>query len=149
VYHVHGFLPRDRRRNGADFLVFTDAQYWASVANPLALANRVFANALHDSHCVFVGLSMTDLNISRWLGLHANDVEQARLSDFDWSGGTGGASLVLSLRRALRRHHWVRTGERAGALLERHLLRRGVASVPVRDWERDFDRRLRAAFRVR
>ncbi len=148
VYHVHGFLPRDRRRTGADYLVFTDAQYWASMANPLGLANRVFANALHDSHCVFVGLSMTDLNVSRWLGLHAHDVEQARLSDFDWSGAAG-ADLVLSIRRSLRRHYWVRTDAPDLELLERHLLRRGVVSAPVRDWDRDFDRRMRAAFAVR
>jgi hypothetical protein len=148
VYHVHGFLPRDRRRAGADFLVFTDAQYQASMANPLGLANRVFANALHDSHCLFVGLSMTDLNVGRWLGLHAHDVEQARLSDFEW-GGDGGRELLLSLHRSLRRHYWVRTDARDVQALERHLLRRGVVSAPVRDWERDFDDRMRVAFRVR
>jgi hypothetical protein len=146
VYHVHGFLPRDRRRNAADFLVFTDAQYWASMANPLSLANRVFANALHDSHCIFVGLSMTDLNISRWLGMHANDVESARLSDLDWGGGDG--DLVLSIRRALRRHYWVRTSSKDLELLERHLLRRGVVAAPIRDWDHDFARRMRAAFGV-
>ena len=84
IYHIHGYLPRVRKsgRDAPDTLVFTDRQYWDSVASPASFANRVMANALHDSHCVFVGLSMTDVNLMRWLGTHASEVRNDKRSEF-------------------------------------------------------------------
>jgi hypothetical protein len=105
VYHVHGYLPRDDRRGAEDSLVFTDAQYWASMANPLSIANRVFTHALHDSHCIFIGMSMRDMNVNRWLGAHAHDVESARMSQFAWRGD-GARGSHRSILKSLRRHYW-------------------------------------------
>ena len=68
---MHGYLPQRAsapwHEPAPDALVFTDAQYWASSASPHSYANRVMATALHDSHCVFVGTSMSDVNVLRWL----------------------------------------------------------------------------------
>ena len=50
--------------------MFTDEQYWRAVGSPGRFASRVFAEAL-SGRCVFIGLSMTDLNIIRWLALDA------------------------------------------------------------------------------
>ena len=75
-YHLHGFLPREAvwHEDAPESLVFTDAQYWATVASPLSFANKIMSHALHDSHCVFVGLSMTDINLIRWLGTSSNEI---------------------------------------------------------------------------
>src|SRR5204863_4742116 len=81
VYHIHGFLPSNIASNyggppGRTFstlydhmLVFTDAQYWSTSATALAFANRVMLSALSESQCLFIGLSMTDINLLRWLAL--------------------------------------------------------------------------------
>jgi hypothetical protein len=83
VYHLHGFLPRKPtreaiksidHRNTKDMIVFSDSSYWEMVSAPCALSNVVFQNALHDSHCIFLGCSMTDLNIIRWLAVRHNEV---------------------------------------------------------------------------
>ena len=137
VYHVHGYLPRDRNaaREAPDTLVFTDMQYWDSVASPSSFANRVVGNALHDSHCVFIGLSMHDINLMRWLGNYASEVQRDKLSDFVGRGKTPRAARKAS-GRALRRHYWIRTeADDRDGLLKEHLYRRGVYSVSVPDWD--------------
>ena len=56
-----GFIPSDAKlsRNYAHTLVFTDSQYWATTTSLLSLPNTIMGSALHDSTCIFVGLSMT------------------------------------------------------------------------------------------
>jgi SIR2-like domain len=94
VYHVHGYVPMvpltrqgetaldrvfESARRSFDspehMLVFSDLQYWRSTATPLSFANHVFSNALSDGHCLFIGLSMTDANILRWLALRRLELE--------------------------------------------------------------------------
>ncbi|MBF5046016.1 hypothetical protein FGE12_26625 [Aggregicoccus sp. 17bor-14] len=147
LYHLHGFLPSGpgmRERRGArtprwheeapDALVFTDAQYWASVAEPMSFANRVMSFVLHDSRCVFVGLSMTDLNLLRWLALRANEVEADKAAQFARARASG-PRVLRAQRQALCRHFWVRAppapGEDATAFLARYLDLRGVRSVEL------------------
>src|SRR4029434_1836816 len=95
VYHLHGFVPRtpnsytvDKAGGSiadadpsAESLVFTDEQYWRLVGNPTGFASRIFCNALSDC-CVFIGLSMTDMNILRLLAQDAiarsDDCRRAR-----------------------------------------------------------------------
>ncbi len=75
-YHLHGYLPREAEwhEDAPESLVFTDAQYWASVSSPMSFANKIMSHALHDSHCIFIGLSMTDINLIRWLGTSYNEI---------------------------------------------------------------------------
>ena len=157
TYHLHGFLPinvlkdaprwaRPRRRTrgsqqtGQDLehmteavpesLVFTDSQYWTSVATPLAFANFVFANALHDSSCIFIGLSMTDLNIVRWLGLHTAEFRSEFERELAYMGRwdiRGPASYT--------RHWWIRPDSSdPSGLLRSFFSRRGVYSYKLRHW---------------
>lgn len=144
IYHVHGYLPRSQRRGASDSLVFTDAQYWESAAEPFSIANRVFSTALHDSHCLFVGLSMTDYNINRWLGLHAHDVQSAKIDEVNWYGRSG-KGLRRSIPASLRRHYWLRT-DGDNQLMDQHMLRRGVVPVKVHDWTDDFRKLIASAF---
>ena len=155
VYHLHGFLPQSPRArwhtHAADALVFTDAQYWASVAMPTSFPNRVMQFALHDSHCVFIGCSMTDLNVARWLSVHASEVAADKASQFAARPEPSRKATRTATQRALARHTWVRTrgtdreADAAGDFLSDWLATRGVQSVALPDWDA-LDALLREAF---
>jgi len=155
VYHLHGFLPQSSRArwhtHAADALVFTDAQYWASIATPASFPNRVMQFALHDSHCVFIGCSMTDLNVARWLSVHASEVAADKASQFAARPEPSQKATRAATQRALARHTWVRTrggdrdGDAAGDFLSDWLATRGVQSVTLTDWDA-LDALLREAF---
>lgn len=140
VYHLHGYLPRPGRtreesktglwRGAPDGLVFTDLQYWRSLASPMSFGNRVMAHALHDSHCVFVGLSMTDVNVMRWLGLRAVEFERDKQSQHGER-----ASAARRASESLAKHYWIRrTSDDPSGTLGTLLERRGVRSIVIEDW---------------
>jgi len=136
VYHLHGYLPQNPRarwHHGApDSLVFTDAQYWSGVAEPMGFANRVMNFALHDSRCVFVGLSMTDLNLMRWLAVRTNQIEADKANQFELAPE---AATRKAIRRAMDRHFWVRPeSDDPSGFTSRWLALRGVEAVTVPGW---------------
>lgn len=139
VYHVHGYLPEDERdpEGSGRTLVFTDDQFWSTTASPLSFANRVVANALYDSQCVFAGLSMRDVNLMRWLALRFEEV----VSDARAHGEN-------HPEQALRRHFWIHTAhDDPTGILRGILARRGVSSVEIASWEDDeFGALLRSCF---
>jgi hypothetical protein len=150
VYHLHGFLPRKQStliwRESADTLVFTDSDYWATVASPLSFANRVIAHALHDTTCLFIGLSMHDVNVLRWIGLryHAIAEDKAaqrgrKLRDEE--------TRHRSVRTALERHFWIRPdSDDSDGLITDLMRERGVTSVRIESWGAPLGELLRAAF---
>ncbi len=147
VYHVHGFLPRDgatqRWRDAPDTLVFTDAEYWATAASPLTFANRVMAQALHDSSCLFVGLSMTDVNLIRWLGIRYNAIRD----DIAAQGMYSGSAARARTREALQRHFWLRRDESDPTqLIGDLLLARGIRSVSLEGWGAPFQKLMLSCF---
>lgn len=127
VYHVHGYLPEDTEdpAGSAQTLVFTDDQFWSTTASPLSFANRVVANALHDSQCIFVGVSMRDVNLMRWLAVRYEEVAaDARAHDEDPASAE------------LRRHFWVHSANTdPSGILTDILRRRGVHSVEIPSWD--------------
>jgi hypothetical protein len=152
IYHLHGFIPKDPsayqlyHEDGLisdappapESLVFTDEQYFRTVGNPTGFGSRVFQSALR-GNCVFVGLSMTDINILRWL---ANDAIE-RADDFrrlstEWSG----TEAEFTIGEELRRHYWIATGSAADSaageadpdLLTITLDRRGVRGIRIPSW---------------
>ena len=150
VHHVHGFLPRGGAFVGFSEhkLVFTDSQYWDSGTSQASLANRTMNTALADSQCIFIGLSMTDPNLLRWLGLRYNEIardtrEQARRIE------QAGASSPLAgafdtdriddrIHSRLAGHFWIRTpDDDPTGLLSEFLLMRGVEAVEIRSWNDD------------
>jgi hypothetical protein len=138
VYHVHGFLPQPgtplMQHEAADTLVFTEAQYWSSFAEPTSFPNRVILGALHDSVCIFIGLSMTDLNIARWLGVRANAMTRDRERR---ASAAATRRSLRSTQAALDHHFWIRskpTPESAEAYVTALLRRRGVRAIDLDDW---------------
>jgi hypothetical protein len=153
IYHLHGEVPQDpseavRLRSLEHTLVFTDSQYWASTTSLLSLPNTIMGAALHDSTCIFVGLSMTDGNVLRWLALRAlefaTDVER-------WHGHGARpdpAAVSTETARRLRRHFWIRPpSDDPSGLLSEFLDARGVVPVEVDGWTGpSFDDLLRTCF---
>ena len=120
----------------AESLVFTDEQYWRSVGNLSGFASRVFLSALSD-RCVFIGLSMTDLNIIRWLAINAIERgDDFRAMARGWYGG----EMEHILWRDLSRHYWITEAPKAKEtafgtrVLHQTLERRGVNRIVIPSW---------------
>lgn len=150
VYHVHGYLPRRparRTEEARDVLCFTDAQYWRSVAAPMSFPNRTIAHALHDSHCIFIGLSMTDVNLMRWLGVRFNEVVDDKAAHYLSSKNPNPRRLRDAQRRALSRHYWItdRSWDRFD-FVPNHLGHRGVRTVELKSWGAPFAELMKRTF---
>lgn len=168
IYHVHGFLPSDLW--GPDLgvermLVFTDSQYWSTSANASSFANRVVNTALSEGVCFFIGLSMKDINLLRWLALRTLERDRDQLdfvkarwlkwlvdrkpeTDSDNLDAvqeflTAGSMRTPGLDRTFNRHFWIRPpGTDPSRFLSDFLHDRGVSSVDIDDWDGPSFRRL-------
>ena len=157
IYHLHGFVPQHPSRypfrtwDGGEIikarllvesLVFSDEQYWRTVANPAGFASRTFVHAL-SGVCVFIGLSMTDLNIIRWLAQYAAEAKhEFRLMAAEWKDAD---EVEFDGREELSRHFWI-TDQKAdepseeitsdfGVYVLRQLLGlRGVQVIEIPSW---------------
>jgi hypothetical protein len=147
VYYIHGFLPKSMKRYAyqGDRLVFTDAQYWSTSATALAFANRVMLSALSESRCVFIGLSMTDINLLRWLALRTlewdRDVDELQRHGQkeelpgDELARTTNEILVDFVRIAFYQHFWIRPGsDDPTGFLSKFLSTRGIQTVELNNW---------------
>ncbi len=76
IYHLHGTLDARkenflRRENfPSDLLpdvVFTESQYYNTIANPGSFVNHTPQSILRQHNVLFIGISLDDLNIRRWL----------------------------------------------------------------------------------
>lgn len=135
IFHIHGYLPPAHHRIARQVdhtFVFTDAQYWSTSASALAFANRLVAYTLSEGRCIFIGLSMTDINLLRWLALRTLE------KDHDCSEATTGAEwmqTVSGLRKAFVRHFWIRPAQDdSSGLLTEFLKERGIKSVEISGW---------------
>ena len=129
-------------------LVFTDTQYWRATTSAMSLPNHIMATSLHDSHCVFIGLSMTDINLLRWFAMRhiqlIEDQEQRAQSIRFHREAREETPPSPRLRRAfippwkLRRHFWIRPeGDDPSGFLSEFLWHRGIAAVPITSWADD------------
>ena len=150
IYHLHGFAPASIKglygKRWSKFprlydhnLVFTDAQYWFTTAQPLTFANSVMSWMLSESHCMFVGLSMTDINVLRWLALRTLELER------------DAEEVPIAFRRQAGiqvRHVWVRPKkDDPSGFLSEFLAFRGIASLEIESWSSaHFDRLIRRCF---
>ncbi len=70
IHHVHGFLPQDVENYnglGESLLVFSEESYHVLLSDPFSWSNIVQVNALRESTCLLIGLSVTDPNLRRLL----------------------------------------------------------------------------------
>lgn len=142
IFKVERFFPKQYLRMYAHMLVFTDAQYWSSASSILSFANRTMGAAMHDSHCIFIGLSMTDINLLRWLALRQVEFDKAEEQFLRaWAGNAESKSEIpfldtTSVRKKLSRHFWIRpASDDPTGFLSKFLENRGVHSVEIASWE--------------
>lgn len=146
IYHIHGFLPSGRLPNQRRYdymFVFTDAQYWSTSASALTFANRVMSWALSEGRCMFIGLSMTDINLLRWLALRTLERDRdlaEMLRDPRVSPGS-----VHVMRREFERHSWIRPrSDDPSGFISKFLRLRGIEAVEIKSWPGESFRRLLA-----
>lgn len=132
IYHIHGFLAQRPQFYDLEYmLVFSDLQYWSTSASALTFANRIVSWALTESCCLFVGLSMTDINLLRWLALRTLEFER------DVSAAVESNRItVKGLLNSFPRHFWIRPDSSdPSGFLTRFMRLRGIESVEIRDWK--------------
>ncbi|MCG5279494.1 SIR2 family protein [Providencia rettgeri] len=79
VYHVHGFLPEDRKAyEGLDksTLVFSEEGYHQIYSDSYHWSNLVQLNSLRENNCLMIGLSMTDPNLRRLLDISSKNIDR-------------------------------------------------------------------------
>ena len=93
IYHVHGFIPRDKTLPGLP--VLSEKEYHKLYSRMHHWANVVQLNALYTTTCFFIGFSMTDPNQRRLLDL-------ARNVDFDSIDSDKAQHYIFLRRQRLR-----------------------------------------------
>ena len=81
VYHVHGFLPEDRKTYDSlenSTLVFSEEGYHQIYSDPYHWSNLVQLNSFRENNCLMVGLSMTDPNLRRLLDISSKNIERSK-----------------------------------------------------------------------
>ncbi len=145
IFHLHGLLtsedavaegvfrkPRQRlpALDAPSSLVFTEEQYWEVSSTPAGFANHIMQSALSTSHCLFLGLSMRDINILRWLGLRGLEHERSFVSRAGLHFADADESVRYASEKrfeALIQHYWM--ANQPDAILQEILARRGVITL--------------------
>jgi len=81
IYHVHGYLPRDRdgfQHLDQSLLAFSEEAYHQLYTDPYHWTNIVQLNSLRENTCIFVGLSLADPNLRRLLDIGARGITSPR-----------------------------------------------------------------------
>jgi hypothetical protein len=109
VYYLHGWLDmRERRQGGAvrePPLVFKESEYFSTIASPSSFANNTAQHFFQRGRVLFIGTSLEDLNVRRWLfnaflgrrSAHASRLESRRVAH------AGSEAYAASIR-----HFWLR-----------------------------------------
>ncbi|NCG50732.1 SIR2 family protein [Serratia fonticola] len=121
VYHVHGFLPEDRKHyDGLDksTLVFSEEGYHHIYSDSYHWSNFVQLNSFRENNCLMVGLSMTDPNLRRLLDISSKNIERSKhftfmkrisSSEFCYEEIAGKKLKIIenieSAEKFLERHH--------------------------------------------
>jgi hypothetical protein len=152
IVHAHGFLCHpdekdsptysaskndkgegNRARGGRmpafdapNMLVFRDLDYWRMTANPSSFANHTLLQAMASTRCIFVGLSMRDLNLLRWLGALAAEHEDAWRARWHLHFQQGSESLAKGNAWARKRTKHVWLTEIKDPTLHRYMSYRGI-----------------------
>jgi hypothetical protein len=70
IYHLHGWLDVREQRERAIVtppLVFRESEYFDTIGNPNAFANYTAQSLFQRRNVLFIGTSMEDVNVRRWL----------------------------------------------------------------------------------
>jgi hypothetical protein len=164
VYHLHGVLdvrgenilrcpPQSVRADTLQTLtedllpdlVFRESEYYEAIANPVSFVNHTPQSFLRRLNALFIGTSLDDLNIRRWLHDSFRERVEHRtkyLREFYWEEFP---AAEYEARLESVRHFWLRTQTEKGQnnrqwrvpkdSVDRVMANLGVQVV----WCRDFD----------
>jgi len=128
IYHLHGFLdarseiglkshlPAEGESQAAEFptellpdLIFRESDYYRTIASPSSFVNHTPQSLLRRLNAVFVGTTLEDLNMRRWLydAFRERTVHRAKylrqLYQLPYDAAEDEAAITS------RRHFWLRT----------------------------------------
>jgi len=83
IYHVHGFLPRDKPLTFRNKITLSEDFYHQQYNNTYSWNNIIQINKYRDKTCLFIGLSFTDPNLRRLLDI-SNQQKGSEDSDFHY-----------------------------------------------------------------
>ncbi|MCF7569668.1 SIR2 family protein [Sabulilitoribacter arenilitoris] len=69
IYHVHGYLPEDKKLTDSNKITFGESNYHQQYSDLYSWNNMVQINKFRENTCVFIGSSLTDPNIRRLLDI--------------------------------------------------------------------------------
>ncbi|MEM9823941.1 MAG: SIR2 family protein [Bacteroidota bacterium] len=103
IYHLHGMLRFDNRisleKESSDKIILTENEYFARFANPYNVFNYTLLTHLRENSFLFIGLSMTDINLRRLLYLSKNEIINAYRNE-----GISAAKLKQKVQQNVNKH---------------------------------------------
>ncbi len=132
IFHIHGSIkPRSLGKksnihDSRDSLVFLEEEYFQVATNSSSWLETLFMYQSQTNNLVFVGLSMSDPNIRRWLGTGY------KLSVKDLTAVTG-----KPIDDFIFTHYWIRTKSKdtnMNAVTSIGLAHLGVKTLWLDDW---------------
>lgn len=92
--HCHGVIPINnvpirKGRKASDKLVFSEDSYLQLANNVFSWQANSFINNCINSKMVFIGVSLTDSNMRRWLSwIHANKTQELAVNKIEYTDAT-------------------------------------------------------------
>ena len=141
VYHLHGFLDarvdsssqeadEDSDESVAPELVFRESEYFNVIASPTGFANYTAHSFLQRHNVLFIGTSLDDINLRRWLYDSYSERVRARTRYLRQIYPDHYEDAEQEARYASVRHFWFRTKndlpviERNGSIITEPTLNR-------------------------
>lgn len=127
-YFCHGLLPINENvhtcSTSLDKLVFLEEEYLQLANNSFSWQATTFLNACTTQHIVFIGTSLTDPNMRRWLSwVHTNRLNEMRQNGINVDCST--------------QHYWIRTVPKDRTTIpwiEAIVAHLGVRIIWIEDW---------------
>lgn len=119
-YMCHGMLPvphGKKRITSTDKLVFSESAYLTLANSAFSWQSASFLDIAMSRSMVFIGVSLTDSNMRRWLSW----VQSNRISEIRHFGRSGDLSAI---------HYWIRRAP--GSISEKRWIESTVAHLGVR-----------------
>jgi hypothetical protein len=129
VYHLHGTLDargenifrsistsasegelQELADNLLPDLVFRESEYYATIANPVSFVNHTPQSCLRRLNALFIGTSLDDLNMRRWLHDSFSERVQHRTKYLREFYAKAYSAAEHEARLESRRHFWLRPG---------------------------------------
>ena len=103
IYHLHGMLRFDNKisleKESSDKVILSENEYFERFANPYDIFNYTLLTHLRENSFLFIGLSMTDLNLRRLLYLSKKEIIQAYRNE-----GVSGSKLRQKIATRVNKH---------------------------------------------